>query len=99
MNEEELRKLAKRRLKDKADFRQYLFIWLGVSLLLIAIWAITSATVGDPLYFWPAWPIGGMGVAAFFMGLNAYGPQSNYITDDKITAEMDKIRGKQNGTV
>ena len=99
MNEEELRKLAKRRLKDKADFRHFLLVWLGVSLLLLAIWGITSFTVGHPLYFWPAWPIGGMGVAAFFMALNAYGPQSNIITDDKISAEMDKIRGKQGGAL
>jgi len=89
---DDLRKLAKKRLKAKQDFKQYLGIWVGVSLLLVAIWAFTSFSYGSPLYFWPAWPIGGMGVAAFFMALDAYGPGQRGITESDIDAEVERIR-------
>lgn len=37
--------------------------WLGVSVLLLAIWAMTSIAAGHPLYFWPIFPIGGWGAS------------------------------------
>ena len=90
MDNDELRKLAKRRLKAQADFKQYLWIWLGVSVLLLAIWGITSLTAGTFIYFWPAWPIFGMGIAAFFMGIDAYRGQ-HIITEADIDAEVERI--------
>ena len=94
---DDLRKLAKKRLKAKQDFKQFLGIWLGVSLLLLAIWALTSYSTGKLLYFWPVWPIGGMGVAAFFMGLEAYGPGQRGITESDIDAEVERIRARNGG--
>jgi len=87
MDNEELRTLARKRLKAKSDFRQFLWIWLGVSILLVVIWAVTNP--GG--YFWPAWPIGGMAVAAFFIGLDAYGPGRGVITDDQVDAEIRRM--------
>lgn len=87
MNNTELRHIAKKRLKAKADFRNYLWIWLGVSMLLTAIWWFSGA----PSYFWPVWAIGGMGVAAFICGLDAYGPGRRFITEDAIDAEVRRI--------
>jgi hypothetical protein len=95
--EDDLRKIAKKRLKAQADFKQFLGIWLGVSVLLIAIWAITSFTTGYPIYFWPAWPIGGMGVAAFFIGLDAYGPGQRGITESDIDREVERLRARNSG--
>lgn len=94
---DDLRKLAKKRLKAKQDFKQFLGIWLGVSVLLVAVWAFTSYSTGYPLYFWPIWPIGGMGVAAFFMGLDAYGPGQHGITEADIDAEVERIRQRRSG--
>jgi len=94
---DDLRKLAKKRLKAKQDFKQFLGIWLGVSVLLVVIWAFTSYSTGYPLYFWPIWPIGGMGVAAFFMGLDAYGPGQRGITESDIDAEVERIRARNGG--
>ena len=94
---DDLRKLAKKRLKAKQEFKQFLGIWLGVSLLLVAIWALTSYSTGHPLYFWPVWPIAGMGVAAFFMGLEAYGPGQRGITESDIDAEVERIRARNGG--
>jgi hypothetical protein len=36
--------------------------WVGLALLFNAIWLMTSITRGQPLYYWPMWPL-------FFMGL------------------------------
>lgn len=94
---DDLRKLAKKRLKAQADFKQFLGIWLGVSLLLVAIWAFTSFSTGKTLYFWPAWPIGGMGVAAFFIGLDAYGPGQRGITESDIDAEVERLQRRSGG--
>ena len=93
---DDIRVQAKKRLKAQRDFKQFLGIWLGVSLLLVAIWAFTSFWNGEPIYFWPAWPILGMGVAAFFQGLDAYGPGRRIITEADIDAEVERIR-QRNG--
>jgi len=98
MDQDELRKLAKTRLKAKAEFKNFLWIWLGVSALLVVIWAITWGLTGRVLYFWPAWPIAGMGIAAFFMGLSAYGPTNRLITESDIDAEVARITKKSDPT-
>jgi uncharacterized membrane protein len=97
MDNDELRKFAKRRLKAQADFKQFLLIWLGVSILLLVIWGITSLTAGTFIYFWPAWPIFGMGIAAFFMGLDAFHGQ-RVITEADVDAEVERMsRSKGKG--
>ena len=94
---DDIRNQAKKRLKAKADFKQFLGIWLGVSALLVGIWAATSYSYGSPLYFWPIWPFLGMGVAAFFMGLEAYGPSRAGITEADIDAEVERIQRRNSG--
>ena len=97
MDNDEIRTLARKRLKAQAEFKQFLWVWLGVSLLVVAIWLITSLTAGQFYYFWPAWPIFGMGIAAFFIGIDAYRGQ-HVITEAAIDAEVERIsRGKGKG--
>jgi hypothetical protein len=88
MDNEELRQLARKRLKAKSDFKYFLLIWLGVSILLTVIWWVSGMAGG---YFWPGWAIGGMGVAAFFIGLDAYGPGRGVITEADVDAEIQRI--------
>lgn len=90
MNDEELRAIAKKRLKKQADFKRYLWTWLGVSILTSAIWAITSPTE----YFWPIWVVFGMGIGALFGGIDAYGKSPNIITDEDIDAEVERLKKK-----
>jgi hypothetical protein len=89
MDDEELRALATKRLKAKSDFYNFLLVWLGVSVLLTVIWAVTN--FGG--YFWPGWAIGGMGVAAVFQAIAVFGPARGLVTEDAITAEMNRLRG------
>jgi hypothetical protein len=90
MDDAELRDLATKRLKARTDFYHYLLVWLGVSLLTSTIWLLTA---GWGTYFWPGWVIGGMGIAAFFQAISVFGPVRGVYSDDKITQEMNKLRG------
>ncbi|WP_213815744.1 2TM domain-containing protein [Glaciihabitans sp. dw_435] len=98
MNEEEIRTLARRRLKARADFTALLWVWLVVSVFLIVIWWMTSP--GG--YFWPIWAILGIGVAVVFQAIEAYGTR-RYITESDVDAEVERLnRGREtpgSGTV
>jgi hypothetical protein len=32
--------------------------WAGVGIILVTIWAITSLAAGEPIFFWPMFPLG-----------------------------------------
>ncbi|MDQ4138841.1 MAG: 2TM domain-containing protein, partial [Actinomycetota bacterium] len=87
--EDELRTIARRRLKARKDFFDYLMIWGAVSLLLVAIWFFSTPTG----YFWPIWPILGLGIAALFMALDAIGMRRP-ITEGDVESEMKRLRGR-----
>ncbi|MES2170113.1 MAG: 2TM domain-containing protein [Actinomycetota bacterium] len=84
-DEDPIRAQARESLKRKQDFWRFVWVWIGVSLILAVIWYFTGAG-----YFWPGWAIGGMAIAVFFTALNAYGPGKRIITDDDIDAEIAK---------
>ena len=86
--DDDIRKQAKRRLKAKRDFWTFVGVWAAVTALLVAIWFFSS---GADTYFWPVWPILGMGIAALFIGLDAYGPGRRYITESDIDAEVRRM--------
>ncbi len=44
--------------------------WLAMSVLLVSIWAMTSLTSGELLYFWPMWAIVPTGVALLAARIN-----------------------------
>lgn len=85
-NDDELRSIAAKRLKARADFYSYLLVWLGVSILLTVIWAASGMG-----YFWPGWAIGGMGVAALFQAIGVFGPRG-VITESAIDAEVERLK-------
>jgi uncharacterized membrane protein len=90
---DDLRAAARRRLKAKHDFWTYVGIWGAVSLLLTAIWFFTTPWA----YFWPLWPILGMGIAALFIGLAAYGLGRRYYTEADVDAEIVRMTGRSKG--
>lgn len=90
MDDQEIRKIAAKQLKKQADFRQYLWVWAGVSLLLTAIWFLT--TPGE--YFWPVWAMLGMGIGALFAGIDAYSRNPKVITEEQIDAEVNRLKNK-----
>ena len=88
MNDDELSTIATKRLKAKSDFYSYLLVWLGVSILVTVIWALSGMG-----YFWPGWVVGGMGVAAIFQAIGVFGPRG-VITDSAIDREIERMKGR-----
>jgi hypothetical protein len=89
--EQDLRDFARKRLKKQQEFKQYLGVWVGVSILVTGIWFLTSPDG----FFWPMWVIFGMGVGALFTGIDAYGPgQKKLITEADVDAEVERLRRK-----
>lgn len=91
MDTNELRDIAAARLHARIDLRQYLFVWAGVSALVVAIWAVTAVTVGHSYYFWPIWPIAGMGIGAAVKASAAYGSRRSYVTEADIDVEVARL--------
>lgn len=88
-DQDKLREFARKQLKKKQEFKQYLWTYAGVSVLVTAIWFVTSPEG----YFWPIWVIFGMGVGALFAGLDAYGRLSaKPITDADVDAEVERLK-------
>ena len=84
-DEEERRRSAVKRLKDKRDFRNHAATYVIVNSMLIAIWAMSSGG-----YFWPIWPILGWGVG---LAINAWAVYfQKPITEDDIRKEMERDR-------
>jgi len=88
---DELRNFAEKQLKKKQDFRTYMWVYAAVVALTSGVWFITSPSAP----YWPVWVILGMGIAAIFVGLDAYGRLgAKPITDEQIDAEVERLRRK-----
>ena len=61
--------------------RIHLAAYLAASLLMIGIWLAVAVTVGA-WYFWPVWPILGMGVGVVSHAL----PVRSYVKSSRLTA-------------
>jgi hypothetical protein len=86
MEESELREQAKRRLEEKRGFWNFAATFVVVSILLVVIWAFT-----DQGYFWPVFPIAGMGVALGLQAWKVFGQKP--ITESDVQQEMQRQRG------
>ena len=86
------REQIRKRLKKQQEFTQFLTVWFGVSVMLTLFWLFTNAQA----FFWPIFPILGMGLGAFFQWREAYGEPPREITDADIDAEIQRIRGSKN---
>lgn len=86
-----LRTFAERQLKKKQDFRTYMWVYAAVVALTSGVWFITSPNAP----YWPIWVVLGMGIAAIFVGLDAYGRLGGKpITEDQIDAEVERLKRK-----
>ncbi len=90
-DETTIRDLARRRLADRRAFGAALGSWVAVSALLLAIWFTTT---GLSSYFWPIWPILGIGAGVAGTWWRAYGPIRRPISDADVDAEVNRIAGR-----
>ncbi len=84
--EHDLRRRAEKRLKAKRDLGAHLLAYVLVNAFLVVIWAMT---VGPDGFFWPVFPILGWGIGVAFNVWDVYSPEPS---EDKIRAEMDRLR-------
>ena len=88
-NDNQLRAAAVKRIKDKRNAISTVGIFVIVSILLTAIWALSGGG-----YFWPAWAMFGMGIAALFILWGTFCPQSRQPSEQEISDEMRRMRGQ-----
>jgi len=83
MDEEERRKAAVKRLKDKREFWGHVIAYILVNGLLVVVWWVTS----DGGFFWPMWPLLGWGIG---LGFHAWDVFQKPISEEAIRKEMEK---------
>jgi len=85
-----VREEARRRLKAKNDFKIFFAVAIVVIVICLVVWFVTS---GYNSYFWPIWPILGLGIGLIFTWLDAYGITRKYISESDVDAEVRKMQG------
>jgi len=90
METSDIRTLARRRLLAQAEFKNYLLVYAGVTIVVVAVWFLTNPSA----YFWPAWVIFGMGIGAAFKALDAYGPRGRAVNESAIDDEVRRFEGR-----
>ena len=83
----DLRGAARRRLEARAGSWRFLALWAVLAVLFVGIWAVSSP--GG--YFWPVWPIIGVGIGVASSFFESYGARR--IGEDRVDAELARMRG------
>lgn len=83
----EAREAAIKRIQAKRSFWRLLGVFVVVALILTGIWAMSGGG-----YFWPMWAIFGMGIAAAFSALSAFGPGKQPPSEQQIDDEMRRMQ-------
>ncbi len=92
MPTDDQREIARKRVKARRDFWSMLAVFVVVAIVLVAIWFLTTGGSG---YFWPVWPLVGLGIATLFSALNAFGITNRHVTEADVDAEVDRMnRGR-----
>ena len=83
--EDELRELAKERLKKRRDLGAHVVVYVVVNAMFVAIWAMTGGG-----YFWPAWVIFGWGVGLVLNVWDVYFRRP--VTEHDIQREIERLK-------
>ena len=86
-SEEEIRDRAVESLKRKRALRTQIGMWLLISALLIAIWALTGAD-----FFWPVFPIAGWGIGLLALAGSISAPVRRPISLAHSARACDRLR-------
>lgn len=75
---------AVRELKRRREFLGTLGGWASVSAITTTVWVVAGADG----YFWPIWPMVGIGIGVVGQAASIWGPTKKDITEADIAAEM-----------
>ena len=90
MSEDELYRLARKRVEEKKGFYIHFAVYIGVNTLLVIIWAATGA--GFP---WFVFPLGGWGIGILFHFLGVFvfsRPRMSNWERREIEKEVERLR-------
>lgn len=87
ITEEELKRKARKKAEEKADFYTHLGIYIAVNVFLIAIWYATLGPKGFP---WFIFPLFGWGIGVVGHGVSTFYGES-YV-DEKTEEEYKKLK-------
>ena len=89
MSEEELYKIARKRVEEKKGFFTHLIIYILVNIMLVLIWAFASGG-GFP---WFIFPLGGWGIGILFhfFDVFVFSGKSGWETRE-IEKEVERLR-------
>ncbi|QHC58054.1 2TM domain-containing protein [Rathayibacter sp. VKM Ac-2760] len=73
-------------LKRRRDFAGSVGGWMTVSAITTGVWFATGADG----YFWPIWPMLGIGIGVVSQAAALWGPAKKEITEADIAAQMRK---------
>jgi hypothetical protein len=73
-------------LKRRRDFAGSVGGWASVSAITTGVWFATGADG----YFWPIWPMLGIGIGVVSQAAALWGPAKKEITEADIAAQMRK---------
>jgi len=80
-DDEQVRKEAIDRLKNKRGFYQNVVAYVVVNAFLVLVWALSGAG-----YFWPIWVMAGWGIGVVLHAWTVFGQKP--ITEEQIQKEM-----------
>lgn len=83
---DDLRTRAIDRLEGKQQFWGIVAVWVGVSALTVIVWVLSGAG-----YFWPMWPMFGIGIGVVAAGWRVFGPTAGGISEAKIQSEIERL--------
>ena len=92
MPDEEVYKLARKRVEEKKGFFTHLIVYLCVNALLVVIWALTGA--GFP---WFLFPLGGWGIGLLFHFLGTFAFSSGKMSEwenREVEKEVKRIKNQ-----
>ena len=89
MSEEELYKVARKRVEEKKGFFTHLAIYILINLILVLIWAFASGG-GFP---WFIFPLGGWGIGILFhfLGVFVFSGETGW-EKKELEKEVERLR-------
>jgi hypothetical protein len=90
MSEEEIYRLARKRVEEKKGFYIHLTVYICVNAILVVIWAFTGRGQGVP---WFVFPLGGWGIGILFhfLGVFVFSRPSDWDRRE-IEKEAERLR-------
>ena len=92
MTDEQMMKLARKRVKRKQAFKIHLICFILVNVVLLIIFFSIDPQNYLERYFWPKWPLMGWSVGLFFHGLAVFSNVFSGSSSDAVMKEYRKLK-------